>query len=84
MMNNDVSQKIKVGFSWDIPRFPRGDVHELIISTSSEDRFLDQQPAILEKTIHAKTSEWNQLGVALELDAEDLAGCHDCTRMYQL
>ena len=45
---------------------------------------MDQQPRIFEITKHAKTSEWNQLGVALELNAEDLAGCHDCTRMYQL
>lgn len=42
------------------------------MSVSSEDHFLDQQPRIFEITKHAKTSEWNQLGVALQLNAEDL------------
>ena len=45
---------------------------------------MDQQPSIRELTKHARTSEWNQLGVQLQLDKVDLAGCHDCTRMYQL
>ena len=44
---------------------------------------LDQQPPILEITTNAKTAEWKQLGVQLELNA-DLAGCHDYTEMYQL
>ena len=48
------------------------------------DQLLDQQPPILEITTHARTAEWNQLGVQLGLDGVDLAGCHDCTRMYQL
>ena len=45
---------------------------------------MDQQPPILEITTHARTAEWNQLGVQLGLDGVDLAGCHDYTRMYQL
>ena len=54
------------------------------MSVSREDHFLDQQPPILEITTHARTAEWNQLGVTLELDNVDLAGCHDCTKMYQI
>ena len=54
------------------------------MSVSSEHHFWDQQPSILELTKYAKTSEWNQLGVALELNSVDLAGCNDCTKMYQL
>ena len=45
---------------------------------------MDQQPSILELTTYARTAEWNQLGVQLQLDSVDLAGCHDCTSMYQL
>ena len=45
---------------------------------------MDQQPSIQELTTHARTAEWNQLGVKLQLDSVDLAGCHDCTSMYQL
>ena len=45
---------------------------------------MDQQPPILEITTHARTAEWNQLGVQLGLDDVDLAKCYDCTRMYQL
>ena len=48
------------------------------------DQLLDQQPPILEITTHARTAEWNLLGVQLGLDDVDLARCHDCTRMYQL
>ena len=48
------------------------------------DDFLDQQPKIKEIVTHAETAEWNKLGVTLELDNVKLAGCHDCTRMYQL
>ena len=54
------------------------------MSVSRKDHFLDQQPPILEITTHARTAEWNRLGVALELDDVDLAGCHDYTSMYQL
>ena len=48
------------------------------------DLFLDQQPPILEITTHARTAEWNRLGVQLELNNVALAGCSDCTNMYQL
>ena len=53
------------------------------ISTSLK-ILLDQQPDLKKLTTHAKTANWNQLGVELELDSEDLAGCTDLTRMYQL
>ena len=33
---------------------------------------------------HANTASWNQLGAELQLDSVALAGCHDCTSMYQL
>ena len=56
------------------------DVH---ISTLS-DQLLDQQPTLLELATYAKTTKWNQLEVKLELSSVDLAGCHDCTSMYQL
>ena len=45
---------------------------------------MNQQPSILELTTYARTAKWNQLGVQLQLDSVDLAGCHDCTSMYQL
>ena len=45
---------------------------------------LDQQPPILEITTNAKTAEWKRLGVQLELNDTDLAGCHHYTEMYQL
>ena len=48
------------------------------------DWVLDQQPPILEITTHARTVEWKQLGVQLELNDLILAGCYDCTEMYQL
>ena len=48
------------------------------------DCLLDQQPPILEITTHARTAEWNRLGVQLELNDVALAGCHDYTEMYQL
>ena len=44
---------------------------------------MDQQPHILEIATHARTSEWNRLGVQLELNDVDLAECSDCTKMYQ-
>ena len=55
-----------------------------MIMSVSRDHFLDQQPPILEITTYTRTAEWNQLGVTLELDTIDLAGCHDCTKMYQI
>ena len=52
--------------------------------SSIPDWYLDQQPPILEINTHARTTEWNRLGVQLELDDVDLARCSDCTKMYQL
>ena len=45
---------------------------------------LDQQPDLKELTTHARTARWYQLGVELELDNVDLAGCTDLARMYEL
>ena len=45
---------------------------------------LDQQPDLKEITNFARTAEWYQLGVQLELDGVNLAGCTDIARMYQL
>ena len=53
------------------------------VSTSLE-ILLDQQPTIIELITQARTAKWNQLGVQLDLDSIDLAGCHDLTSMYQL
>ena len=53
------------------------------VSTSLE-ILLDQQPSLLELTTHARTAQWKLLGVQLELDGVDLAGCTDLISMYQL
>ena len=53
------------------------------VSTSLE-MLLDQQPSLMEITEHARTAQWNLLGVKLELDSVDLAGCTDLTSVYQL
>ena len=45
---------------------------------------MDQQPTIKEIVTYAETAKWNKLGVQLELNSVALAGCHDCTSMYQL
>ena len=45
---------------------------------------MDQQPTLEELISHARTAEWFDLGVKLGLDSVDLAGCCNCTRMYQL
>ena len=45
---------------------------------------MEQQPTILELATYAETAKWNKLGVKLELNSVALAGCRDCTRMYQL
>ena len=45
---------------------------------------MDQHPPILEVIKHARTANWHLLGLQLELNPMDLAGCHDCTSMYQL
>ena len=45
---------------------------------------LDQQPGLKELTTHARTAEWYQLGVELELDIVDLDRCTDLASMYRL
>ena len=45
---------------------------------------MDQKPTIQELTTHARTAEYNELGVTLLLDNVNLAKCHDYTSMYQL
>ena len=50
----------------------------------SLDELLDQQPTILELTTHARTSEYNQLAITLQLDHVNLTKCHDYTSLYQL
>ena len=57
-----------------------GGVH---VSTLPDD-LLDQQPTIQEVTRYATTANYNLLGVQLELNRVALAGCRDCTSMYQL
>ena len=71
--------------TWFLFNFILDDIAEGGVYVSTlPDHLLDQQPSILEIITHARTAEWNQLGVKLGLDDVDLAGCHDCTRMYQL
>ena len=45
---------------------------------------MDQQPGLKELITHARTAQWNLLGVQLELDSVSLAGCTDFTSTYQL
>ena len=45
---------------------------------------LDQQPGSKELITHARTAQWNLLGVQLELDSINLDGCTDLTSMYRL
>ena len=45
---------------------------------------MDQQPTIKEIVTYAEIAKWNRLGVTLELNSVALAGCNDCTSMYQL
>ena len=45
---------------------------------------MDQQPGLKELITHARTAQWYQLGVQLELDSVDLDGCTDMTSMYRL
>ena len=67
-------------FNFILGNIAEGAVH---VSTLP-DQLLDQQPPILEITTHARTAEWNQLGVQLGLDGVRLNGCCDSTSMYQL
>ena len=60
-----------------------GCMGEEYLSTSLK-MLLDRQPVIKELITHVRTAEWNTLGVQLELDSVDLAGCTDLTSMYQL
>ena len=69
-----------ISFPFTLGNITEGGVH---VSTLP-DQLLDQQPSILELTTYARTAEWNLLGVQLQLDSVDLAGCQDCTSMYQL
>ena len=45
---------------------------------------LDRQTDLKELTKHARTAEWYQLGVELELDSEALRECTKLIRMYEL
>ena len=45
---------------------------------------LDQQPDLKEITNFARTAQWYQLGVQLELDGVDLERCTALPQMYQL
>ena len=45
---------------------------------------MDQQPGLKELITHARTAQWYQLGVQLELDSVDLDGCTDMTSLYRL
>ena len=55
----------------------------IVVFTLPDDS-LDQQPTIKEIVTHAEIAKWNKLGVILELNSVALAGCNDCTSMYQL
>ena len=44
---------------------------------------MDGNPDIHELTNHAKTANWNDLGIELKIDKVILAGCHTCAEMYQ-
>ena len=48
------------------------------------DQLLDEHPPPEEVIKHARTSNWNLLGVQLQLDSIYLAGSHDYTSMYQM
>ena len=45
---------------------------------------LDQIPGTKELTTHAKTAKWHLLGVQLELDDQELRGCSELVKMYDL
>ena len=56
----------------------------MCINFTSLEILLDQQPDLKELTTHARTANWRLLGVQLELDKVDLAGCTDLASMYQV
>ena len=50
--------------------------------SKSFEMLLDQQPGLRELIAHARTTEWNRLGVELGLDSSNLGECIDLTSMY--
>ena len=64
--------------------FPGNVPEEDVYECDLPDHVLDQQPTIQELMTYADTAAWNPLGVELQLDSVTLAGCTDCTSMYQL
>ena len=47
------------------------------------DEILDDKPTPDELTTHARTADWNELGIKLGLDSVNLGGCHGYADMYQ-
>ena len=47
------------------------------------DEILDDNPTIDELTTHARTADWNELGIKLGLDSVNLGGCRGYAEMYQ-
>ena len=48
------------------------------------DYILDGSPDIDELITHARTAEWNKLGIKLGLDAVRLSECNGYDKMYQI
>ena len=51
---------------------------------SIPDNIMDGTPDIDELITHAKTAEWNGLGIKLGLNAVSLGGCNGYIKLYQL
>ena len=51
---------------------------------SLPDNIMNGIPDINELITHAKTAEWNELGIKLGLGARSLAECNGSVKMYQL
>ena len=47
------------------------------------DEILDDKPTPDELTTHARTADWNELGIKLGLDSVNLGGCRGYAKMYQ-
>ena len=47
-------------------------------------QILDARPKIYELNTHARTAEWNKLGIQLKLDDVRLAGAKDSATVYQV
>ena len=75
-----MSNKDCMSFYFILGNIVKGDVH----ISNLPDHLLDQQPTHEELISHARTAEWNVLGVKLGLNSVDLAGCHDYISMYQV